>query len=151
MDINPVTHANPIALQFLRRTCGSWRSERRYLFAPKMKPTNMVTEFTVTENEEQGNRFVIDWTGQTEGTMEVVLEGDTLGRSRDYMGSGAHAQHVQVIDQDCIVLTTEYDGIKFREEMRLLESDTIRLRQTVGINKETGQVALVGQYFETRQ
>lgn len=144
-----MTHANPIALQFLRRTCGKWNSERRYLFAPKMKPVNMTTEFTVDEGE-RGNQFVINWQGQTSGTMELELNGDTLGRSRDYFGDGAHASQVEIIDQDTIVLRTAYDGMKIREEIRLLESDTIRLRQTVGVSEETGKVVLVGQYYEHR-
>ena len=144
-----MTHANPLALAFLRRTCGKWTSDRRYLFAPAMKPVNLVTNFTVEEGE-YGNEFIITWTGQTSGRMEVELNGDTLSRSRDYLGAGAHAQEVQVIDQDCIVLTTEYDGVKFREEMRLILDDAIRLRQTVGTDKETGKVKLVGQYYEHR-
>ena len=144
-----MTHANPIALQFLRRTCGTWNSERRYLFAPKMKPANMTTKFTVDEGE-RGNQFVINWQGQTSGTMELELNGDTLSRSRDYFGEGAHASQVETIDQDTIVLRTAYDGMKIREEIRLLESDTIRLRQTVGVSEETGKVVLVGQYYEHR-
>jgi len=136
------------ALQFLRRTCGSWTSERRYLFAPKLKPVNMTTEFTISE----GNRgkFVVDWQGQTEGQMILTLDGDTLHRSRDYFGDGANSSKIEVIDNDCIVMRTEYDGTRFREEVRLIEEDCYRLRQTVGYSLETGQLVLAGQYFETR-
>lgn len=136
------------ALQWLRRTCGSWTSERRYLFAPKFKPVNMTTEFTIAE----GNRgkFTVEWQGQTEGTMVLTLEGDTLHRSRDYFGDGANSSKIEVIDKDCIVLRTEYDGTRFREEVRMIEEDCYRLRQTVGYNVETGQLVLAGQYFETR-
>lgn len=136
------------ALQWLRRTCGSWTSERRYLFAPKFKPVNMTTEFTIAE----GNRgkFTVEWQGQTEGTMILTLEGDTLHRSRDYFGDGANSSKIEVIDKDCIVLRTEYDGTRFREEVRMIEEDCFRLRQTVGYNVETGQLVLAGQYFETR-
>lgn len=142
-------HANPEALQWFRRSVGSWTSDRRYLFAPKMKPTNMVTNFTVA-NGERGNQFIIEWTGNTEGTMEVELNGLVLGRSRDYFGEENHSSTVEVIDQDCIVLRTEYDGMKVREEIRLLNDDTVRLRQTIGTDNRTGNVRLVGQYFETR-
>ena len=136
------------ALQFLRRTVGDWTSERRYLFAPKFKPVNMTTEFTIAE----GNRgkFTVEWKGQTEGTMVLTLEGDTLHRSRDYFGDGANSSKIEVIDHDCIVLRTEYDGTRFREELRLIESDCFRLRQTVGYNLKTGQLVLAGQYMETR-
>jgi len=135
-------------LQFLRRTCGSWTSERRYLFAPKLKPVNMTTEFTISEGNN--GKFVVDWKGQTEGQMILTLEGDTLHRSRDYFGDGANSSKIQVIDADCIVMRTEYDGTRFREEVRMIEEDCFRLRQTVGYSLETGQLVLAGQYFETR-
>jgi len=136
------------ALQFLRRTCGTWTSERRYLFAPKFKPVNMTTEFTISE----GNRgkFVVDWQGQTEGQMVLTLDGDTLHRSRDYFGDGANSSKIQMIDEDCIVLRTSYDGMRFREEVRMIEEDCFRLRQTVGYDLETGQLRIAGQYIETR-
>lgn len=137
------------ALSFLRRSCGKWTSERRYLFAPKFKPSNMVTNFEMTELD-LGNQFLISWTGNTTGEMQLTLEGDLLHRSRDYFGDGANSSKVQVIDEDCIVLRTEYDGTRFREEVRLIESDMFRLRQTVGFNIETGQLTLAGQYFEKR-
>ena len=137
------------ALASLRRTCGKWTSERRYLFAPKLKPVNLVTEFEMAELD-LGNNFLVTWTGQTSGEMKLTLEGDILHRSRDYFGDGANSSKVQVIDQDCIVLRTEYDGTRFREEVRLIEEDCYRLRQTVGYDLETGQLVLAGQYFESR-
>lgn len=136
------------ALQFLRRTVGDWSSERRYLFAPKLKPVNMTTEFKF--DELAYGVFQVVWDGQTSGTMELTLDGDTLHRSRDYFGDGANSSKIEVIDHDCIVLRTEYDGTRFREEVRLIEEDCFRLRQTVGYNLKTGQLVLAGQYFETR-
>ena len=137
------------ALQFLRRTCGKWTSERRYLFAPKFKPVNLVTEFEMAELD-LGNNFLITWTGQTSGEMTLTLEEDILYRSRDYFGDGANNSLVEVIDENCIVMTTAYDGTRFREEVRLIEEDCYRLRQTVGFSLETGKLVLAGQYFETR-
>lgn len=136
------------ATQWFRRTCGSWSSERRYLFAPKLKPTNMTTEFTISELPY--GKFQVDWTGQTEGQMILTVKGDTLHRSRDYFGDGANSSKIEIIDYDTIVLRTEYNNTRFREEIRMIEEDCFRLRQTVGYNLETGQLALVGQYFETR-
>lgn len=136
------------ARNFLRRTCGSWTSERRYLFAPKFKPVNMTTRFSITELT--GDVFQVVWEGNTSGTMELTLDGNTLHRSRDYFGEGANSSAVEVIDQDCIVLRTEYDNTRFREEVRMIEEDMFRLRQTVGYNVQTGQLALCGQYWETR-
>ena len=140
---------DPRAVQWFRRTTGKWTSERRYLFAPKMKPTNMTTEFTIGLGE-RSNIFVVEWTGRTEGQMILTLEGDTLSRSRDYFGEGAHPSKISMLDDDAIVMRTEYDGLKFREEIRMLQADTIRLRQTVGVDAETGQTKIVGQYFEER-
>lgn len=140
---------NSSALQWFRRSIGTWTSQRRYLFNPKMVPVNMTTNFTV-EAGERGNQFIIEWTGNTSGTMEVELNGNVLGRSRDYFGEESHSSAVEVIDSDCIVLRTEYDGMKVREEIRFLVEDTVRLRQTIGVDNLTGAVRLVGQYVEFR-
>jgi len=132
------------------RTCGTWTSERRYIFNMKtMKPTNLTTKFTIDPGE-RGNQYVVNWQGQTIGTMELTLEGGLLHRSRDYFGEGAHTSCLQQIDDDTIVLHTQYDGMKFREEIRLLAEDTLRLRQTIGYDEVTGVPKLVGQYYETR-
>lgn len=136
------------ALKFLRRSCGSWTSERRYLFAPKLQPVNLTTDFLIWETED--GKFVVNWTGKTEGEMVLDLQGDVLHRSRDYFGDGANSSFVKMVDQDCIVMKTSYDGCRFREEVRLIEDDFFRLRQTVGYSLETGQLVLAGQYFETR-
>jgi hypothetical protein len=136
------------ARNFLRRSCGQWTSERRYLFAPKFTPVNLVTRFTF-ESIEYG-KFRVDWKGSTEGVMDLSLEGDILHRSRDYFGEGANSSKVQVIDEDCIVMRTEYDGCRFREEVRFVENDFFRHRFTVGFNLTTGQLVLQGSYWETR-
>jgi len=136
-------------LQFLRRTVGDWSSSRRYLFAPKLKPVNMTTQFKIDELAH--GVFQVVWDGQTSGTMELRLDGDVLHRSRDYFGEGSHSSRVEMIDPDCIVMHTEYDGIRFREEIRLFEQDCFRHRYTVGVNIQTGQLALTGSYWETRQ
>lgn len=139
-----------IVKAFLDRSCGSWTSQRRYLFAPALKPTNMVTEFEMTKGVGDKPRYVIDWRGQTEGQMILTLDGLTLERSRDYFGDGANSSVIELIDQDCIVMHTSYNNTRFREEVRLIEGDGYRLRQTVGYNLDTGALVLAGQYFETR-
>ena len=137
------------ALQFLRRSCGSWTSERRYLFAPKLEPVNMTTNFTMVDGE-RSDQFIIDWTGKTSGQMVLTLDGNILHRSRDYFGEGANSSQIEIIDQVCVVMRTEYDGCRFREEVRLIEDDFFRLRQTVGYSLKTGRLTLCGQYFEAR-
>ena len=136
-------------LQFLRRTVGDWSSERRYLFAPKFKPVNMTTQFKIDELAH--GVFQVVWESPTgEGTMELTLDGDVLHRSRDYFGEGSHSSRVEMVDTDTIAMYTEYDGIRFREEIRLFEEDCFRHRYTVGINVKNGQLALQGSYWETR-
>ena len=108
----------------------------------------MTTEFKFDELAH--GVFQVVWDGKTSGIMELTLDGDTLHCSRDYFGDGANGSKIEVIDHDCIVLRTEYDGTRFREEVRLIEADCFRLRQTVGYNLKTGQLVLAGQYFETR-
>ena len=136
------------ARTFLRRSCGDWTSQRRYLFAPDFEPVNMTTNFTIAEDKH--GRFIIDWDGPTNGEMVLTLEGDMLHRSRDYFGKGANSSKVQVIDEDCVVMRTSYNGCRFREEVRLLEDDFFRHRFTVGFDLKTGKMVLQGSYWETR-
>ena len=133
---------------FLERSCGSWSSQRRYLFAPKFQPANMVTNFTMKQTSS--NVFQIDWSGQTTGQMVLTLDGLHLHRSRDYFGDGANTSIIEVIDEDCLTMRTEYGGSRYREEVRLIEGDKYRLRQTVGFNLKSGALTLSGQYLETK-
>jgi len=139
---------NPSALMWLRRRVGSWRSERRYMFKADGDPKNYTTNFVVSHGE-RGNEFVVDWKGATEGTMPLVLEGDILGRGRDYFGDDAHDSKIEMIDQDTMVLHTSYGGMNYREEIRLINHDEFALRQTIGF-KDDGTFGLVGQYAEFR-
>lgn len=134
---------------WLDRRTGSWSSQRRYIFDMKtQKQSVMETSFRI---EKVGAlRWQVVWTGQTEGIMELTLEGDTLHRSRDYFGDGSHSSRVSLIDDDTLLLQTHYDGTIFREEIRFLKQDNYALRQTVGFDEATGRVKLVGQYYEER-
>lgn len=133
---------------WFQRRVGSWVSERRYLFNPaEPKPVNMTTKFNVSK---KASKVVVDWTGQTSGTMDLVINGTTLERSRDYFGSGSHDSTMSMIDEDTLLLHTHYDGTIFREEIRLLKSDRIALRQTIGFSDTTSETLIIGQYAESR-
>jgi len=136
------------ALTWLRRSCGKWRSERRYLFQSDGKPVNLTTMMDIYEGE-RGNQFVIDWTGKTTGRMEIELGGDTLRRSRDYFGDEAHSSEVLMLTEDIIRFTTTYDGVTYQETIELLSNDQYRMRQTFGTNPD-GSFVLAGQYCEFR-
>lgn len=137
------------ALQWLRRSCGKWRSERRYIFNATGKPVNLTTLMDIFEGE-RGNEFVVEWSGKTSGKLEITLEGDTLRRSRDYFGDKAHDSKVEMLSNDIFRTTTTYDDVTYVETIELLSEDQYRLRQTFGTNPD-GSFALVGQYCEFRQ
>lgn len=138
-------------LQWFRRTCGNWRSERRYIYGKDSSKSIVLTTDMKIDQGERSNQFVIAWNSDRgKGEMEVVVEGNTLLRSRDYFGNEAHNSSMEMIDQDTVVLTTSYGGVTYREEIRLLSSDCYRLRQTFGAN-EDGTLFVAGQYLEFRQ
>lgn len=134
---------------FMDRSCGSWVSYRRYLFGAKRTSGEYVTEFDTEETGDQEYR--ITWSGKTDGVMDLVVEGNTLKRSRSYFNEedGETYQVMAWIDPDTVVFRTHYDGTSYREEIRFLDDNT-RLRQTVGRDMESGDITLVGQYFESR-
>ena len=144
-----MTYQDPAILNWFRRRTGKWTSQRRYLFYPKMKPTNMTTEFTIGEGE-RGNIFIVSWEGVAQGEMELVLEGSVCHRSRNYLNGGADPSVIEVIDEHTLAFKTEYDGMKIREEIRMMNHDKLALRQTVSIDKEALHTVIVGQYYETR-
>lgn len=137
--------------EWFRRTVGHWTSERRYIFnLETKKPTNLTTKFTIDALLDGEYDFQVVWTGQTSGTMKLKLSGNELHRDVGYFTSDPTVSFLSLLDKDTLVMHTSYDGMRFREEIRLLDDDRVRLRQTIGHNIETGEVALVGQYYEER-
>lgn len=136
---------------WFRRTTGQWTSERRYLFNMKTKdPVNLTTKFSIGALTEGDWDFQVIWTGQTEGVMNLKLLGNELHRDIGYFTSEPTISRLELIDRDTLVMSTSYDGKHFREEIRMLNEDSIRLRQTVGYDDLTGEPVIVGQYFEER-
>ena len=131
------------------RSCGRWVSYRRYLFGRNLKSGEYTTEFDIELKD--ANNYSVTWSGQTDGTMDLVLEGNELKRSRTYFDDAddSTSQEMTPIDNDAIVFSTSYDGTSYREEIRFL-GDDIRLRQNVGTDVMTGDVVMVGQYYERR-
>ena len=128
------------------RCTGDWVSHRRYLTLPARKDDSYKTEFTV---KADGNNVTISWDGDaSSGTMNMTIEDDLLKRDIGYFSEDPTDSRMEQIDEDTVVFHSEYSGMKFREEIRLLDEDTHRLRQTVGYKK--GKPFLVGQYFEEK-
>jgi hypothetical protein len=139
----------PSAHSWLHRTCGTWRSERRYLFGPNAQPVNLTTYMEIRPGD-RSNQFTIRWDGKTRGTMDIELDGNVLVRSRDYFGDGAHHSDVAMVDDDTIRFTTTYEGTTYTETIQLISHDQYRLRNTVGLDQD-GKMVLVGSYWESRQ
>ena len=78
----------------------------------------------------------------------MTIDNDVLHRDIGYFSDEPNDSKLELIDNDTIVLYSSYDGMDFREEIRLLCDDNARLRQTVGFRK--GKPFLVGQYWEER-
>ena len=146
---------------FLRRTAGEWTSHRRYLYTENGVIDNSRSNLEVEILSDTGDivRSRLAWQTSdvhtekliSEGEMITETDGEVLKRDIGYMTKDETDCKIHMVDDDCVVLNTAYSGMKFREEIRLLEGDTIRLRQTVGKKDSTGRVFLVGQYYEVRR
>ena len=133
------------------RCIGDWTSQRRYIFNMKTKkPTNLTTDFSILESNVEEWDYSVIWTGQTKGTMYLKVDGDQLHRNIGYFTDEPTSSLLHKVDYDTVAFYTKYDGMRFREEIRLLHGDNLRLRQTIGYNLGTGEPTLVGQYYEER-
>lgn len=129
------------------RCQGHWTSYRRYLSLPAHKDDSYSTEFSITVNEDKVN---ITWNGDvSSGDMNLTIDGDLLHRDIGYFSDEPNDSKLTLLDEDTVVLHSAYDGMEFREEIRLLDDDKHRLRQTVGYRN--GKPFLVGQYWEERK
>lgn len=138
--------SNEFATWF-ERSNGNWTSSRRYLYGAKRNANNYDTKFSVNT---EGCLVSISWDGDASaGDMNMTIEGDLLKRDVGYFTSDPTQSKMTMVDRDTVVFDTSYDGTTYREEIRLLFDDSVRLRQTVATN-EKGDITLVGQYFEER-
>ena len=79
---------------------------------------------------------------------EFDQDKNILYRNIGYMTPDPTYSEVTMIDNDTILFKTEYDGMTFREEIRLI-NENVRLRQTLGWKRDN--VFLAGQYYEKRK
>lgn len=130
------------------RCVGSWTSHRRYLMGPKKKIDNLVTDFDIVKRGD-GEWAVIWKSDRNEGEMGIILEGDTIRRSRNYFeGEEGTVTRLERIDEDTVVFYSSYGGMDYREEIRFLNGNKFRLRQTVGYKEGTDIAIVIGQYWE---
>ena len=136
---------------WFKRSVGTWTSQRRYIFdMASMKPTTLTTDFTIAPHHDGEFDYEVSWTGKTNGLMNLKLMGNELHRDIGYFTDEPTVSLLEMIDPDTLVMHTSYDGMTFREEIRYLYNDTVRLRQTTGVRDIDGQPNIVGQYYETR-
>jgi hypothetical protein len=133
--------------KWFERCVGSWESHRRYLYGTNLATDNIVTTFSVDKNDT--NKYKLSWSSdRNTGEMNFNLVDDECRRDIGYYTSDPTTSKMTMIDEDTIVFNTSYGGVDYREEIRLLHDDDMRLRQTVGF--KDGVVNVVGQYFEQR-
>jgi len=134
--------------QWFKRCVGSWTSYRRYMYGNSTEPDNITTYFSMAETGD--NAFCLTWgSDRNKGEMNFEIDGDVVHRDIGYYSSAPTDSKMERIDDDTIVFRTGYGGIEYREEIRLLLNDTVRLRQTLGT--KNGKVNVVGQYYEVRE
>lgn len=149
--------SNAIVKEWFQRAHGEWSSNRRYWYAKGDRNEVLKSHLTVNFKDTGEDAFTVALTWDTKDNSSQVSEGEmlcefdpyksTLRRNIGYMTNDETASRVSMIDADTVLLNTEYSGMRFREEIRLIGED-IRLRQTVGWRDN--KVILVGQYYETR-
>lgn len=145
---------------FMHRCTGSWNSNRRYYYPKPNKSQLLTSLLNIEEVDVYPEYFLykLSWNTKDSKTQEAVSDGEmlvkgyqlTLERDVGYFTDDPTICDVTVVDDDCIVLNTAYGGMKFREEIRLLEDDTIRLRQTLGFKDGSNKPFLYGSYLEER-
>ena len=134
--------------QWFKRCVGSWSSQRRYIYGNSSEPDNITTYFSMTQTADDS--FCLAWgSDRNSGEMNFVIDGDVVHRDIGYYSSAPTDSQMETIDEDTIVFHTTYGGITYREEIRLLLDDNVRLRQTIGTRN--GKVNVVGQYYEVRE
>ena len=118
---------------------------------PKKNIDNLVTNFDIVKRDD--DEWAVLWkSDRNEGEMGIVLRGDTITRSRNYFeGENCTNTKLECVDNDTVVFYSSYGGMDYREEIRFINDDKFRLRQTVGYKEGTDKVIVIGQYWEERQ
>ena len=133
--------------RWFERCVGSWESHRRYLYGANLAVDNLVTSFSIDKNDD--NKYKLSWSSdRNTGEMNFELVDNECRRDIGYYTQDPTTSIMTIIDDDTICFNTSYGGIDYREEIRLLDGDKLRLRQTIGF--KDGVVNVVGQYFEQR-
>lgn len=143
----------------MKRSAGEWTSNRRYFYPRANKISNLRSDLKVDFVKENDSEFEVNlswitYNGdeiESEGEMKTIGKGNQLFRNVGYFTEDSTVCDVYMVDGDCAVFNTSYGGMRFREEIRLLEHDTIRIRNTLGFKNDESSPFLCGQYLEMRK
>jgi CpeS-like protein len=142
--------------EWFERSAGEWISNRRYYYEASGKNQLVKSDLKVEMKPSNDKEFIVELNWDSKGDVEsvgsMICEFDSnkniLYRNIGYMTADPTFSEVTMIDEDTILFKTEYDGMTFREEIRLIDKN-VRLRQTLGWKRDT--VFLAGQYYEKRK
>ena len=119
---------------------------------PKKNIDNLVTYFDIERRAD--DEWAVLWNSdRNEGEMGVILDESegVIKRSRNYFeGEEGTITRLERLDQDAVVFYSSYGGMDYREEIRFLNGNKYRLRQTVGYKQGTDIVIVIGQYWEEK-
>lgn len=160
--------------EFLRKSTGKWRSERRYYTLPSIETQEGLSfvdvqwlEFGCPEllklaemhnlnpNEPVICGSMVSWHSVNSATGKPTSKGSTifglrkklLYRDRGFAISTPVTATLTIPNPDTLCLKTEYNGSVFEEEIKHIGHD-YRTRQT--IVSRLGEQTMIGQYLERR-
>ena len=164
-----------LAVDFFRKSEGSWKSQRRYYTLNKEAEPQEVESFLTVSFLDRGAPELIElaksheledleilvcgtkvtwesnYTNQsrkpTTGSTIFGILGNKLYRDRGFATAKPIIATCSFTNPDTICLRTEYNGSLFEEEIKLVGTK-YRTRQT--IISRAGQEITIGQYLETR-
>jgi hypothetical protein len=162
-----------LVVEFLKRSAGRWRSERRYYALPAAEAQEMVSEIEIRHLERGSPELAelarlhgveadevtcgsqVSWqtssiaTGREESTGSTCfgVYGNQLLRDGGFAVKGAVRADYYFTDENTLCLRTAYNGSVFEEELKLVGKH-YRTRQT--IISRAGEQKLIGQYLEKR-
>ncbi|MEB3886447.1 phycobiliprotein lyase [Lyngbya sp. CCY1209] len=170
---NQIDVASAIATYF-RRSCGDWRSERRYYTLPEGSTQEIVSYITVRFLEPGSEELIrlarahglademawecgshVTWESsdrlsgreQSKGSTCFGVLGNILYRDRGFATPKPITAAYHMPDPNTLCLRTEYNGSVFEEEIKQI-GDKYRTRQTI-ISRAREQI-MIGQYLEKR-
>lgn len=165
----------PTCSRWLDRCIGRWDSHRRYLYFStvtgsataqmvstsfeifKPTPESWTIAWDSHAADTEGNPLSAQNVSKGEMTVKLRIRTDSwdttevyLERDRGYFTDEATDSTLHMLDADTMVFHTIYGGARYREEIRLLNDDQLRLRQTTGNSIHDNTLKIVGQYTEVR-